>query len=70
MTTEVKQKVKQEELSALVGNLDFLKEMVDIERKVIGKDSYQSITQTMEDAINTCRNIADRLLYAGLEEAK
>jgi hypothetical protein len=70
MTTEVRQKVKQGELSALVGHLDFLKEMVDIERKVDGKESYYHISQTMEDSISECSNIADRLLYAGLEEGK
>lgn len=69
-TIEVKQKVKQEELAKLSGDLDFLNTIVGIERKIDGKESYCSISQTMEDAINSCRDIADRLLYAGLEEMK
>ena len=70
MATEVKPKVNRVELAELSGNLDFLKGMVRIERKIDGKESYRSISQTMEDAIKRCCDIANRLLFAGLEEEK
>ena len=65
--TNHKQKVRQEELPALAGKLGFLKGMVGIEREVDGQKSYDVISKTMEEAINNCSEIADRLLYAGLE---
>lgn len=64
----IKQKVRQEELPVLAGKLDYLKTMVGIERHIDGKKSYIHISQTMEDAIKKCSDIADRLLYAGIEE--
>ena len=69
MTIEIKQrpKVTQEELPVLAGKLSFLKGMVAIERKVTGVDSYGPISRTMEKAIIDCGDIADRLLYNGLE---
>ena len=69
MTTAIKQrpKVTQEELPVLAGKLSFLKGMVAIERKVTGEDSYGSISRTMEKAIISCNDIAERLLYNGLE---
>lgn len=70
MTVEQQErtKVRQQELPVLAGSLEFLKTMVDIEHHVDGEESYRQITQTMEDALKTCVNIADRLLYAGIEE--
>ena len=70
MVTEIKQKVRQEELPALAGKLGFLKGMVGIERQVDGQKSYDVISKTMEEAINNCSEIAERLLYAGLEEER
>ena len=69
MTTAIKQrpKVTQEELPILAGKLSFLKGIVKIEREVDGDDSYISISKTMEEAIIDCGDIADRLLYNGLE---
>ena len=69
MATEIKQrpKVTQEELAKLAGRLDYLKGMVEIERKVDGDDSYRAISRTMEKAIKGCGDIADRLLYNGYE---
>ena len=72
MATEIKQrpKVTPGELAALAGRLDYLKGMVEIERKVTGEASYGPISRTMEASIKECGNIADRLLYNGLEEEK
>ena len=70
VTSQERKKVTWEEAAKLSGLLDFLKGMVDIERKVDGKKSYISISRTMESAILECRDIADRLLFAGLEEEK
>ena len=69
MTTPIKQrpKVTQRELVVLAGKLSYLKGMVAIERKVDGNDSYRAISKTMEEAIIDCGDIADRLLYNGLE---
>ncbi|MBA7472472.1 hypothetical protein ES707_07799 [subsurface metagenome] len=70
MAIAIKQKVNRDELAELAGYLSFLKGMVDIERKIDGKESYKTISQTMEDAITECSEIADRILYVGIEEAK
>jgi len=60
--------VSQTELPVLAGKLDYLKGMVDIERKVMGAESYNTISRTMEQAILDCREIAERLLLAGPQE--
>ncbi len=66
--TKERSRVSLTELPVLVGKLDFLKGMVAIERELDSEASYRSISPTMEQAIIDCSNIADRLLYAGLEE--
>ena len=70
MTVTVKERtmVSQTELPVLVGKLNYLKGMVAIEREVTGEDSYSSISRTMEQAITDCCDIAERLLFAGLQE--
>ena len=68
MTTATRTKVRQDELPALVGKLDYLKGMVDMERKLEGEYSYLRISRTMEEALVACRDIANRLLHEGLEE--
>ena len=61
-------RVSQTELPVLAGTLNYLKRMVEIEREIDGEASYKTISQTMEQAVIDCAEIADRLLYAGLEE--
>lgn len=70
MAIAIKQKVNENELEKLAGYLAYLKGVVGIKRKVIGKESYTAISQTMEDTISECSKIADRILFAGIEEAK
>jgi hypothetical protein len=66
-----RQKVNQQELDRLAGYLDFLKTMVDIEKKVLREDAYHGLlSHTVEDVIIECRDIAARLLYAGLDETE
>ena len=67
MTTNIKQKVTRSELAKLAGHLSFLKGMVEIEREIDGEQSYLSISKTMEASITECGDIADRLLFIGLE---
>ena len=72
MTTAIKQrpKVTREELSVLSAHLGFLKDMVEIKRQVRGEESCNAISRNMEKAIIGCDDIAERLLYNGLEEER
>ncbi len=70
MTTQTKQKVTQKELAKLAGHLGYIKGMVEIERKISPKESYYIISETMEKAIAECVDIAERLVFKGIEEVK
>jgi hypothetical protein len=63
----VETKVTQKELAALAGRLDFVKGIIEIDRHIYGKESYDHISKTVENAIDECRDIAERLLMLGLE---
>lgn len=70
MSTALKRKVSSQEISRLAGDLNYLKTMVEIERKVCGEDSYRVISRTMEEAIRESCDVADRLLFADIGEAE
>lgn len=64
----VKLTVTKSELARLAGTLDFLKGVVELDRKAHGIYSYDRISQNVENAILECRGIADRLLTFGIQE--
>jgi hypothetical protein len=64
----VKLGVAKNELPRLAGNLDFLKGVIEIDRKIYGKESYDRISKTVENAVWECQDIADRLLTFGIQE--
>ena len=69
MITEIeeREKVRRDELPKLAGSLDAIKGLIEIDRKVYAEESYNRISRNTEKVIQNCSDIADRLLFAGLE---
>ena len=65
MTT--REKLRQDELPRLAGYLAALVKEIEIDRHVYGQQSYDRISHSTERALRECSDMADRLMYGGLE---